>query len=44
VSGQLVSFDYATANGSAIAGSDYIATNGTMGINPAKAPSQLRCP
>src|SRR5882724_2827069 len=37
VSGQLVSFDYATANGSAIAGSDYIATNGTMGINPGQS-------
>src|SRR5206468_10303570 len=33
-SGQQVSFNFATANGSALAGSDYVATNGTLFINP----------
>ena len=34
VSGQTVTVNYATANGTAIAGSDYIATNGTVSLAP----------
>jgi hypothetical protein len=34
VSGQIVTVNYATANATAIAGSDYIATNGTVTFSP----------
>jgi hypothetical protein len=34
VSGQMVSVDYATSDGTALAGGDYVATNGTLNFPP----------
>ncbi|MGH8246046.1 MAG: Calx-beta domain-containing protein, partial [Gammaproteobacteria bacterium] len=41
VSGQAVTVDYATDNGTALAGSDYIATNGTLSLAPGTSTQSI---
>jgi uncharacterized repeat protein (TIGR01451 family) len=41
ISDQAISFDYATADGTATAGSDYVATNGTLAISPGQLSATL---
>jgi hypothetical protein len=43
-SGQSVSVNYATANGSAIAGQDYTATSGALTFNPGQTSLQVNVP
>ena len=44
VSGQDVSFAYQTANGSAVAGSDYVATNGILALTPGTGTIAIAVP
>src|ERR1044071_9377129 len=44
VSGQAITLNFATANGSALAGSDYLATNGSMVINAGLASQAIAVP
>ncbi|HEY6168161.1 MAG TPA: Calx-beta domain-containing protein, partial [Verrucomicrobiae bacterium] len=43
-SGQVVSVDYATTDGTALAGSDYLATVGTMTFNPGETNHTISVP
>jgi hypothetical protein len=43
-SGQTISMDYATGNGSATAGSDYTAKNGTITFNPGQTSKTINVP
>src|SRR5262249_40386909 len=43
-SGQSIAINYATANGTAIAGSDYVATNGTVTFAPGQATATILVP
>jgi len=44
VSGQSVSFNYSTANASALAGTDYAASSGTIFMNPGQASATVFVP
>ena len=44
VSGQMVSCNFATANGSALAGSDYVASSGTLTIPAGQATQTIAVP
>lgn len=43
-SGKTITVDYATANGSAVAGSDYTAISGTKTFNPGETTKQISVP
>lgn len=40
-SGNTITVNYATANGSAIAPGDYVATSGTLTFSPGETPKQI---